>query len=66
MFDDVEVLTYEEYQDDVYQAKHGLDYGSSTLVLTKGLMKALRKGLVIACNDGEYCTFVMLEMGGKE
>lgn len=65
MMTDVEIITYEDYEDDVYQVKHRLDHGSSMLVLTRERMEALKKGLVIACNDGEYCTFVLMKKEEK-
>ncbi len=65
MFGDIEFLTIEEYENDVYEKKYGMNYGSSMLIITKEMIKALRKGLVVACNDGEYCTFIMIKREGK-
>jgi hypothetical protein len=41
--------------------KYGHWWGSSKLYLTKEMIIALQNGKCIACNDGEYATFVILE-----
>lgn len=41
--------------------KYGHMYGSSTLELTEEQFQAIRDGKCIACNDGEYSTFVVLQ-----
>lgn len=40
---------------------YGHWWGSSKLYLTSEMIRALQNGKCIACNDGEYATFVILE-----
>ena len=40
--------------------KYGHYYGSSELELTREMIQSILDGKCIACNDGEYSTFVVL------
>jgi len=59
---DLEIISVEDYRNDVYEKKHmlGEGCGSSILYLDKELIKALKGGMVLAFNDGEYCNFVVM------
>lgn len=45
--------------------KYGHFYGSSTLELTLEQFNAIKDGKCIACNDGEYSTFIVLEKSNE-
>lgn len=53
----IEIIDNTEEAQDTY----GHWYGSSKLVLTKEMLEALLEGKCIACNDGEYATFISYE-----
>jgi hypothetical protein len=55
--DDVQIIENTEEAMNNY----GHCWGSSKLCLTNEMLQALSDGKCIACNIGEYTTFVMLE-----
>jgi hypothetical protein len=55
--EDIQIIENTEEAQDIY----GHWWGSSKLYLTKEMIDALLQGKCIACNDGEYATFVIYE-----
>jgi hypothetical protein len=62
MMEDVEIIENSKEGRD----KYGYLYGASVLTLTIEHIEALKDGKAIACNDGEYSTFVVLEEKGSK
>ena len=56
---DLEVISVRDYLDDVYEKKHHLEYGCTTIYMDDELISRIKDGEVIAFNDGEYCNFII-------
>lgn len=48
------------------QKEYGLLWGWDTIALSDKHIQALRDGKMLAWNDGEYSTFVLLDSAQKE
>lgn len=54
------VIDNTEKNRDNYYKKHKL-WGTRTIVLTENQINSILEGKCIACNDGEYATFITLK-----
>ena len=57
----VMMITREQFDSDYYEDLVSLPIVNSVLVIAREEVLGLRKGKVLAYNDGEYCHFIVHE-----